>query len=323
MRNHITDYYRALVTGGAGFMGSHLVEQLLKKGLYVTVLDNLSTGSLENIHHLKKNPRLRIIISDLRDYNLIQRDIDDVDVVFHVAANPEVRVSTIKPRVHFENNLTATFNLLEIMRIKDIDKLVFFSSSSVYGETEGAPVKEDNVINPVSIYGACKASCETFIKVYSELYGIKAICLRFANVIGPRLRHGVVYDFVLKLMKNPRRLEILGDGSQVRSYLHVYDAINATIIVLEKSYKSFEVYNIGNKDWLRVNDVANIVISAMGLGNVELIYKPQLHGIGWPGDVKRIIMDVTRIISLGWSPKMTSKEAIYSTVKTLVKELKI
>jgi len=172
------------------------------------------------------------------------RAVEGVDVVFHFAANPEVRVSTTNPEIHFNENIVATFNLLEAMRKKGVKELVFASSSSVYGEPEEIPVDENAPIRPVSVYGASKAACEALIHAYSKLYGIKAVVLRYANVVGPRLRHGVVWDFINKLLKNPAELEILGDGKQVRSYIYIDDAIEATILPGEQTEASYEVYNI-------------------------------------------------------------------------------
>jgi len=158
-----------------------------------------------------------------------------VDVVFHFAANPEVRVSTTNPEIHFNENVVATFNLLEAMRREGVKEMVFASSSSVYGEPDEIPVSEEAPVRPVSVYGASKAACESLIHAYSKLYGVKAVVLRYANVVGPRLKHGVVYDFVVKLRKSPSELEVLGDGKQVRSYIHVSDAVEATLIAWMKS----------------------------------------------------------------------------------------
>jgi UDP-glucose 4-epimerase len=210
---------RVLVTGGAGFIGSHIVDRLVRDGYRVRVVDNLSSGRVENIkHHLESNS-VELIVGDLKDPQIALRAVEGVDVVFHFAANPEVRVSTTNPEMRFNKNIVATFNLLEAMRRKNVKKLVFASSSPVYGEPEEIPVDENAPMRPVSVYGASKAACEALIHAYSKLYGIKAVVLRYANVIEPRLRHGVVWDFINKLLNNPAELEILEDGKQVRSYI--------------------------------------------------------------------------------------------------------
>jgi UDP-glucose 4-epimerase len=207
----------ALVTGGAGFIGNHLVDGLVLEGWRVRVLDNFSSWRLENIkHHVNSE----VVRGDLKDPTCIKRALEGVDVVFHFAANPEVRVSTTNPEIHFNENIVATFNLLEAMR-NDVEELVFASSSSVYGEPESIPVSEEAPIKPVSVYGASKAACENLIHAYTNLYGLKAVILRYANVVGPRLRHGVIYDFIVKLGKNTKQLEILGDGSsEEKLHLH-------------------------------------------------------------------------------------------------------
>jgi len=313
---------KALVTGGAGFIGSHLVDRLISKGWYVRVVDNFSSGRLENVEHHRSNLRVEVLKGDLKDSRVAEESVKGVDVVFHYAANPEVRVSTTNPEIHFNENIVVTFNILETMRKNDVREIVFASSSSVYGEPEVIPVSEDAPIRPVSVYGASKAACENLIHAYSKLYGIKALVLRYANVIGPRLRHGVVYDFIIKLRRNARELEILGDGTQVRSYIYVYDAIEATMVAYDNSKEPFDVYNVASEDWITVNEVAEAVTYAMGLRSVRYVYKPVLHGVGWPGDVKRIALDVRKLKELGWRPQMRSREAVAKATSDILHELK-
>lgn len=310
-----------LVTGGAGFIGSHLVDKLVNEGYNVHILDNFSSGRIENIRHHLNNPKVKILNIDLKDPAACLNTIKDAATVFHFAANPEVRVSTTNPDIHFNENLVATFNLLEALRKNDAKEIVFASSSSVYGEPQTIPVDETAPIKPVSVYGASKAACENLIHAYSHLYGIKAIALRYANVVGPRLRHGVVYDFIIKLLKQPNTLEILGDGTQTRSYIYIDDAIEATITAWKKANKNFEAYNIGSEDWTNVNTIAEIVSTIMNLKEIKYTYKPTLHGIGWPGDVKQIALEINKIKNLGWKPKLKSKEAIKETAKNILNEL--
>lgn len=310
----------ALVTGGAGFIGSHIVDRLVLEGWRVRVLDNFSSGRPENLSH--HGGVMEVLRADLKDAEAVLEAVRGVEVVFHFAANPEVRVSTTNPEVHFNENVIATFNLLEAIRRSGVGQLVFASSSSVYGEPETIPVDESAPIRPVSVYGASKAACENLIHAYTRLYGLRAVVLRYANVVGPRLRHGVVYDFIVKLLKNPKELEILGDGTQTRSYVHVNDAVEATLIAWKKAAGNFEVYNVGNEDWVTVNEVAETIASAMGLKEVKHTYKPVLHGIGWPGDVKRVALTIDKIKNLGWRPSMRSREALSHTTKSILQELK-
>jgi UDP-glucose 4-epimerase len=220
----------ALVTSGAGFIGSHLVDRLVSDGWSVRVLDNFSSGRMENIKHHKGNRDVEILRGDLKNPEEAEKAVKDVDVVFHYAANPEVQVSTTNPEIHFNENVVATFNLLEAIRRSDAKELVFASSSSVYGEPERIPVSEEAPIQPVSIYGASKAACENLVHAYTNLYGLKAIVVRYANVVGARLRHGIIYDLIMKLSEDPTQLKVLGDGTHTRSYIYIDDAVEATLI---------------------------------------------------------------------------------------------
>jgi UDP-glucose 4-epimerase len=312
---------RVLVTGGAGFIGSHLVDRLVGEGYRVRVVDNLSSGSVENLRRHVDSNTVELVIGDLKDPQVALRSVEDVDVVFHFAANPEVRVSSIDPGVHFNENVVATFNLLEAMRRRGVKEIVFASSSSVYGEPDSIPVGEDAPLRPVSVYGASKASCESLIHAYTRLYGLRAVVLRYANIVGPRMRHGVVWDFIVKLRGNPVELEVLGDGSQVRSYMHVSDAVEATMIAWIRGGEGYQVYNVAAEDWITVDEVANIVVEAMGLKSVRKIYKPVLHGVGWPGDVKRIALRIDRLKRIGFKPRTSSREAVKAVVEELLGEL--
>jgi len=308
---------KILVTGGAGFIGSHLVDRLAAEGHQIRVIDNLSSGRPENLAHRRD---VEVIIGDLKNPQDVQRAVHGVDVVFHFAANPEVRISTTSPDIHFNENVVATFNLLEAMRKNDVSQLVFASSSSVYGEPDEIPVDENAPLRPVSVYGASKAACEHLIHAYAKLYGLKAVALRYANVVGPRLRHGVVWDFINKLRKNPRELEILGDGKQIRSYIYIDDAVEATLLAWKKTADAYAAYNVAAADWITVDEVADLVIETMGMTNVKKTYKPVLHGVGWSGDVKKIAMKIDKIKGLGFIPFMNSRDAVRVTAKNLLRE---
>ncbi|MCC6053997.1 MAG: NAD-dependent epimerase/dehydratase family protein [Thermosphaera sp.] len=312
---------RVLVTGGAGFIGSHVVDRLVNEGFWVRVVDNLSSGRLINIKRHIDSSAIELVVGDLKDPEVALRVVDGVDTVFHYAANPEVRVSTTNPEVHFNENIVATFNLLEAMRRRNVRELIFASSSSVYGEPLEIPVGEDAPVKPVSVYGASKASCENLIHAYAKLYGFKAIALRYANVAGPRLRHGVIWDFIVKLRENPHELEILGDGGQVRSYIYIDDAVEATMTAWRKTSSYFEVYNVASEDWITINELADIVIETMGLKNVEKKYKPILHGVGWLGDVKKIALRIDKIKRQGFKPSMNSRETVKQTVMDILEEI--
>jgi len=300
----------ALVTGGAGFIGSHLVDRLVSDGWSVRIVDNFSSGRMENVEHHRGNRRVEILRGDLRSPKEAEEAVKGVDVVFHYAANPEVRLSTTNPDVHFNENVVATFNLLEAMRKSDVEQLVFASSSSVYGEPESIPVSEDAPIKPVSVYGASKAACENLIHAYCNLYGLKAVVLR----------HGVIYDFIVKLCKNPKQLEILGDGTQKRSYIYIDDAVEATMIAYNAAAgKRFEVFNVGNEDYITVKEVADIVVDALKLRGVKYVYKPVDHGVGWRGDVKNIALSIDKIKSQGFKPQLDSRQSCKKDASELIK----
>jgi len=305
------------VTGGAGFIGSHLVDRLAAEGHQVRVIDNLSSGRLENLAHRRD---VEVIVGDLKNPQDAQKAVRGVDAVFHFAANPEVRVSTTNPDIHFSENVVATFNLLEAMRKNDATQLVFASSSSVYGEPPQIPVDEEAPLRPVSVYGASKAACENLIHAYAKLYGFRAVALRYANVVGPRLRHGVIWDLINKLKKNPHELEILGDGKQVRSYIYIDDAVEATLLAWKKTNDAYAAYNVAAADWITVDEVADVVVEVMGLANVKKTYKPVLHGVGWPGDVKKVALKIDKLKQLGFKPKLNSKEAVRLTARGLLRE---
>ncbi|WP_209475744.1 NAD-dependent epimerase/dehydratase family protein [Thermococcus stetteri] len=313
---------KALVTGGAGFIGSHLVDRLMEEGHEVRVLDNLSAGSVENIRRWLENERFEFIKGDMADFETVKKAIEGVDVVSHLAANPEVRISSQSPEKLYESNVTITYNLLEAMRNSDVEYLVFTSSSTVYGEASVIPTPEDyGPMEPISVYGGAKLAAEALISGYAHIFGFRAISFRLANIIGARSNHGVIYDFINKLRRNPDELEILGDGTQRKSYLHVSDTVEGMLHIFEhfrREGKTYDVYNLGNDDWITVKEIAEIVSEEMGL-------KPEFRftggvdgGRGWKGDVKFMLLDVSKAKSTGWKPKLNSYEAVRRTVRELL-----
>lgn len=315
----------ALVTGGAGFIGSHLVDKLVSRGYKVIVVDNLSSGFIENIKHHLKSSSVSFHRIDLKHPSSeLLKCVKEASVVFHFAANPEVRVSTINPRVHFEENLLATFNLLEAVRqASTVESLIFASSSAVYGDVTELPVSENYPHpTPINVYGAVKLAGENLLNTFAKLYGFKAVSLRFANIIGARTRHGVIYDLLMKLKKNSERLEILGDGTQTRSFLYVDDAIEAVLKVYGSLNCSVDVYNIGNDDWISVKEIADIVTSEIGRPGIPYEMVPATtDGRGWLGDLKFMFLDISKVKGLGWKPAMDSYRAVRKTVVSLISEL--
>ncbi len=307
---------RYFVTGGAGFIGSHLVDRLVKIGK-VTVYDNLSSGRREFIrHHLDKDG-FNFIQADLLDFSTLKQVIASHDIVFHLAASPEVRASTTATDRDLKTGTIASYNVLEAMRLNQIKKAVFTSSSTVYGEAGINPVSEKHgPLLPISLYGASKLGSEGFISAFCHLFNMQAWVFRLANVVGPRLTHGVIFDFINKLKQNPKQLEILGDGSQQKPYLHVSDCIDGMLFSLEHAKQPLNVFNLGVSSSTSVFTIANMVAAAMGLDNVEFRYTGGSRG--WSGDIPQVRFDVTKMERLGWKPRYTSDEAVRQAVREML-----
>ena len=311
-----------LVTGGAGFIGSHLVDQLLERGERVRVLDNLSSGSLKNLERWLNSPNLDFIEGDLLDPGDVDKALRGCEAVYHMAAVPEVRLSRASPEEHFKQNIEATYNLLEaIAKGGGVKLYVFASSSTVYGDAEVIPTPEDYApLEPISVYGASKLAAEALSMAYAHTYSFRCVIYRMANIVGPRINHGVIYDFVEKLRRNPKRLEVLGDGTQSKSYLYVTDCVEGMLIGVERSSGKVEIFNIGSEDRVGVSAIAHIVIQEMGLSDVEVYYTGGVDGgRGWKGDVKLMQLDVSKLKGLGWRPRMGSEEAVRLTARWLVR----
>lgn len=312
---------QALVTGGAGFIGSHLVDRLLDSRFRVIVFDNFSRGSYNNLKHNLSNPRLKIIEGDLLEAEQVSKALKDCQIVFHVAANPEVRGWLASPIDHFKQNIEATFNLLETIRKKGtLNTFIFTSSSTVYGEPETIPTPENYApLKPISIYGASKLASEALISSYASLCGFKAIIYRLANIVGSRCNHGVIFDFVEKMKKNSKELEVLGNGTQTKSYLYIDDCVEGLITGMEKSIEKVEIFNIGSDDQVNVLKIAEIVKEEMGLPDAVIRLREEFEdGRGWAGDVKMMFLDSSRLKSLGWFSKYNSEEAVRKTVRNIL-----
>lgn len=314
---------KVLVTGGAGFIGSHLVDRLVVLGYRVRVVDNFSTGRLENVARWVGHPRFQLLDGDLRDPSVALEATKDVDIIFHLAADPEVSAGFENPLEIYENNVVVTRNLLEAVRRRNVKQVIFASSSTVYGEAKRIPTPEDYApLQPISIYGASKLACEALVSGYAHTFKIKALVLRLANVVGSRSSRGVVRDFVMKLTRNPKRLQILGDGTQRKSYLHVDDCVKAMLHLSEvfgEEGELYDVYNVGNEDWISVQEVADIVTQEMGLEGVEYEFTGGVDGgRGWPGDVKMMLLDIRKAKGKGWRPTMNSRESVRRAVRELL-----
>jgi len=310
-----------LVTGGAGFIGSHLVEGLLAEN-HVTVLDNFSSGKREFLALHQDNPNFRLIEADLLLPEALEKALTGVDMVFHLAANPDVKLGAQNTRVHLEQNVLATYNLLEAMRRCGVKKIAFTSTSTVYGEATKIPTPEDyGPLLPISLYGASKLACEAQISSYCHTFEMQSWIYRFANIVGERGTHGVLVDFIRKLRENPVELEILGSGKQKKSYLEVKDCVLAMLHCVQHSNGQINVFNIGSEDSVDVTEIANIVSRQMGLTDVRYRYTGGMDGRGWKGDVKVMQLSIEKIKKLGWTPRGGCAHAILAAVKALLKDI--
>ncbi|HVL47379.1 MAG TPA: NAD-dependent epimerase/dehydratase family protein [Candidatus Thermoplasmatota archaeon] len=301
----------AVVTGGAGFIGSHLVDALVARGSRVTVYDNLSTGSPSFLGHLARNPGVRFVQGDVLDARSLRPAITGSDIVFHVAADPDVRTSFERTAEHMRQNVTATNTVLDVMRDAGVKRIAFTSTSTVYGEAAIIPTPEGyGPLEPISVYGAAKLGAESLIAAYCHTFDFQGASFRFANVVGPRSTHGVTYDFIHKLRANPKRLEILGDGKQTKSYVSVADTVEGLLHAVERQTRKYDVYNIGSEDAVDVKSIADICASVLGLKDVEYRYTGGVDGRGWRGDVKVMRLAIDKLKGLGWKPRHTSADAI-------------
>jgi UDP-glucose 4-epimerase len=320
--SHADPTGRILVTGAAGFIGSHLCRRLLSDGAQVRALDNLSTGAKASIADIMHSERFEFTLGDVREQKQVESLLDGCTAVFHLAANPEVRAALSDGEIDFEQNLRSTHVLLEAMRAKSWrGTLIFTSTSTVYGDATQLPTPENyGPLVPISMYGATKLGCEALITANSHLLGLKACIFRFANVVGPGSGHGVIHDFLTKLSQNPARLEVLGDGTQTKSYIYIDDCIDGFIHATKHGDENPGIYNVGTDDQTDVKTIANIVIQEMGLRDVQIGFKPGPEGRGWPGDVKHMLLDISKLRTLGWSPRYRSTDAVRKATEQLVKE---
>ena len=311
-----------LVTGGAGFIGSHIVDRLTDEGIEVKALDNLSTGKISNLSKSKDKKTFSFIKEDLNNTQEVNRSLKDIKVVFHMAADPEVRTGFVDPSSSYRENVRNTFYLLEEIRKSNIEKLVFASSSAVYGDAKILPTPENyGPLLPISAYGASKLACEAYVSSYCDNYGIKGYIIRPANVIGARGRHGVTWDFVNKLKKNNEKLEVLGDGTQTKSYIHINDAVDGIFTSLNSTEK-IGVFNLGSEDRVQVLTIAKIVCKNMNLPNTKIVTTGGIEdGRGWKGDIKAAHLDISKLKNLGWSPKLSSADSVELASKEIIADV--
>lgn len=309
---------KILVTGGAGFIGSHLVDQLLAKGHEVVAVDNLSLGRKSNLDEAFKSDKFTFIEENLLNYDAFAAIFknNNFEMVFHLAANSDIAQSHDNPNIDLENTFLTTYNTLKAMKENGVKKIVFASTSAIYGDSKGEMIDENySPLFPTSHYGAGKLASEGFITSFAENYDIQAWITRFPNVVGERATHGVIFDFINKLNKNPSELEVLGNGMQYKPYLYVKDLVEAILFVWENTNEKINYYNIGVESRTRVKTIAEMVVEEMKL-DANIRYTGGERG--WIGDVPEFNYCLDKIHKLGWRAKISSDEAVKKSIKYIL-----
>ncbi len=307
------------VTGGAGFIGSHIVDKLMEKSGEVNeviVYDNFSTGQELFIQQHLNHPNFRLIKGDILDLPLLTKSMQGSDFVFHLTANADVRGGINNTDIDFQQNIVGTKNVLEAMRVNGIKKIAFSSSAVVYGEPKIFPTPENCELIQTSLYGASKLAGEALIQAYCEYYGIRCWIFRFVSWIGERYTHGVVFDFIRKLQKNPKELEILGNGEQKKSYLYVKDGVEGIFFAINHFNEKVNIFNLGHKEFMSVTNVAKIILQEMRMNETKFCFTGGERG--WIGDSPFVHLDISKLEMKGWAPKTSIEEGIRRTARYLL-----
>ncbi|CAG0941676.1 UDP-glucose 4-epimerase [Candidatus Brocadiaceae bacterium] len=307
-----------LVTGGAGFIGSHLVDLLLDKGNKVTCVDNLYLGQMENIKHQLHNKNFKFHKFDILNFKKLNYLFkkENYDTVFHLVANSDIKQSSAETDLDLKLNLMTTYNVLEAMRINEVKEIIFASTSAIFGETDKVITEDMGPLIPISFYGASKLAAEAYISVYVHNFGFKAWLIRFPNVVGERATHGILYDLLQKLKKNSKTLVVLGNGEQEKPYLYVKELVNGIVYVWQKAKNNYNYFNLGSRSTIKVSKIAEILLEELNLkGKTNIKYAGGDRG--WVGDVPRFKYSLNKINKLGWKAHSNSEQAIRLTVKNL------
>lgn len=312
---------RFAITGGAGFIGSHFTEELLNNGHSVLAIDNLCSGTKEHLKPFLSNKNFSFELLDVEDTEKLTRLLKNTDTVIHLASNPDIAKSVSEPRIDFTQGTALTESVAEASRRANVKNVLYASGSGVYGDAGDSILFENSELNPISTYGASKLAGEALLSSYSYMFGIKTLSFRFANVVGNMQTHGVGFDFLLKLKKDPSQLEILGNGNQSKSYVHVADVVSGVLTAFSKSAKLNDVFNVSTSDVLSVTEIAYLAIGVSGLdGNlVELKYTGGDRG--WKADVPIVRLNSDKLSKLGWNAKFTSWSAMQNALSAMRERL--
>jgi len=307
---------KAVISGGAGFIGSHLADSLLEKGWDVLAIDRINPGTATNISHLAGNKRFSYAVNDMKDVSAVEKLAEGSDMIFHLAANSDIQKGGTDPNIDLNDTLMTTVAMLQAARANGIKKFFFSSTSAVYGDLTGVRLREDTGgLEPVSYYGATKLASEALVSSYSFMNDMDSLVFRFPNVVGTRLTHGVIFDFLKKLKKDSGRLEILGDGKQSKQYVHVTDLVNGIVDFTGRMEKGYRMYNISTESFTSVKEIADLVCERLGLKDV--VYEYTGGDRGWKGDVPTFDYDIEKAKEKGWRFRYDSTGAVRKTLEEL------
>ncbi|HWM23649.1 MAG TPA: NAD-dependent epimerase/dehydratase family protein [Chthoniobacterales bacterium] len=312
------------VSGGAGFIGSHLVARLLREWNVerVVVLDNFSSGKRSHLDEVAGDRRLQIIEADLKEIDAVKRAMSGCEILFHLAANSDIAKAVTQPDIDFWEGTYLTLNILEAMRAAGARKILYASGSGVYGENPAVAFREEyGPCLPISTYGASKLACEALIASYCHMFDLSGRSFRFANVVGPRQTHGVGHDFMRRLKLDSTRLEILGDGSQRKSYIHIDDVLTAIATADAATDGCYDVFNVATADDITVRAIADLAVRISGIEPSSVRYEFKGGDRGWKGDVPVVRFDCSKIKALGWQCRRNSTEAVSAALAAMRKEL--
>ncbi len=312
---------RFVIVGGAGFIGAHFVDRLLggPEVQSVTVFDNFSSGRRWHLTAVEADPRLTVVNADVKDLSALVKAMTGNDTVIHLASNPDIARAATEPSVDFDEGTLLTHHVVEAMRIAGAGTLLYASGSGVYGDLGLLEAGEDHgPMLPISTYGASKLAGEALIVSYCHMFGLVGRAFRFGNVVGPRQTHGVGFDFVRRLLKDPRQLPILGDGTQSKSYIHVEDVIAAVLTALSTEEAPYRVYNVATGDYITVTEIAELAADCLGLAPGSVDFQYTGGDRGWKGDVPSVRLNTDRIRALGWSNRRNSREALRDSMLAMI-----
>ncbi len=309
------------IVGGAGFIGSHFVDRLSEEDHEITVVDNYCSGTLSRISKHIDKPYFNLQNTNAEDTESLVTAFKNVDVVIHLASNPDIARAALEPRVDFLQGTSLTESVIEASRRTGVSKVLYASGSGVYANSGLSAIKEETLLQPISTYGASKLAGESLLSAYSFMFGLNCLSFRFANVVGPKQTHGVGYDFLRKLKENPNYLEVLGNGTQTKSYIYVTDVVDAVLHANEHSKSDYDVYNVSTLDYVTVKEIARLAIKASGLKEDLVKINYGSSDRGWKADVPKIFLDSKKLRSLGWSSSFTSREALSMSLDSMYSSL--